>query len=121
MSGENSLIDCGKVDGLFDERELKGHIKIDDLLKKPFDKHIGNFEVPQSLRDILDGDRVNAIITWYYGWKLTEHPERQNTCTIKEIFGYYEGITVIIAINLYKYLRNKGYDPEVVEKFLNRQ
>ncbi len=118
---ENSLIDCGKINGVFDERELKGHLKINDILQKPFEKFIGNFEIPSSLKDILDADRVNAVIAWYYEWKLVEHPDRQNTCTIKEIFGYYEGINVIIAINLYKYLRNKGYDPEVVEKFLNKQ
>lgn len=115
------MVDCGHVTGSFAEDELVGEMKIEDLLQKPFDKHIGSFEIPSALKELFDVDQVNAVITWYLKWKLTEPIELQNTCTIKRVFGYYDGSRAIIAINLYKYLRNKGYDPEVIEKFLNKQ
>ncbi len=115
------LIDCGKVSGGYDETLVVGSLSINDILHQPFDKHIGSFEIPNALTDLLNVDEINAVITWYYKWKLTEPVITQNTCTIKKLFGFYDGVRVIIAINLYKYLRNKGYDPDVMEQFLNKQ
>lgn len=102
----------------FDETKVKGLITISQLLETSFDKHIGSFEVPYDLRGFFDIDEINSIITWYLHWKVTSNPKEQNTCTIYDIFGYDEGTKVIIAINLYKYLRNKGYDPDIVEEFI---
>jgi len=110
--------DCsGKVD----ETKIKGVKSIESILQEPFDKHVGTFEIPYLLKGLLDVDQINAIITWYIKWKLTEPVKTQTTCTIINVFGYHDGGKVIIAINMYKYLRNKGYDPEVVEQFLNKQ
>ena len=118
---EQQLLDCGKVSTRFDESQVRGDLSIDGLLQQSFEKHIAGFEIPLSLRDLLDADRVNAIITWYLGWKLTEHPDKQNTCTIIYRFGQKDGLKVIIAINLYKYLRHKAYDPDIIEKFIAKQ
>ncbi len=117
----SELFDCGKVSTTFDETQLKGSMTIDALLQKPYDKHIGGFEIPLSLRDLFDADRVNAIVTWYLHWKLTEELDKQNTCTLLYLFGYKDGVKVIIAINLFKYLRHKTYDPDVIEKFIGKQ
>jgi len=117
MTENNNIQYCNDLKGQFDETELKGEITVNELLQHSFDKHIGSFEIPSSLKTLFDIDEVNAIITWYLNWKLTYPINMQNTCVIKHLFGYYEGIKVIIAINLYKYLRNKDYDPDVVEKF----
>jgi hypothetical protein len=117
----NRIVDCGEISASFDETEIEGKMTILDLLQQPYDKHIGQFEIPTSLRDLFCADEVNAVITWYLNWKLTEPIETCNTCTIKKVFGFYDGTKVIIAINLYKYLRNKGYDPEVMEQFVNKQ
>lgn len=102
----------------FDEKKVKGVLKISSLLDKPFDKHLSNFELPYLIKGLLNIDEINAIITWYLRWKIISLPYKQNTCTINDIFGYDDGIKVIIAINLYKYLRNKGYDPDIVEEFI---
>ena len=115
------LIECGKMNATFDETQVRGYLSIDALLQKPFDKHIANFEIPLSLRDLFDADHVNAIITWYLHWKLTEEFDKQNTCTILYMFGYKDGVKAIIAINLYKYLRHKSYDPDIIEKFIGNQ
>lgn len=117
---ERELLECHKLSGNFDETKFKGSMSIEGLLQKPFEKHIGKFEMPSSLKDLFDVEHINAIITWYLRWKLVEHIDRQNTCTIFEKFGYHDGMKVIIAINLYKYLRNKGYDPEVIEKIITK-
>ena len=118
---EQQLFDCGKASVKFDESQVRGDLSISALLQQPFEKHIANFEIPLSLRDLFDADHVNAIITWYLSWKLTEAIERQNTCTIVYRFGQKEGLKVIIAINLYKYLRHKAYDPDIIEKFVSKQ
>lgn len=115
---DNKLINCGSVGVAFDDTKLTGYMGIKDLLQKPYDKHISDFEIPVGLRDLFDASTVNTIITWYLNWKLIEHIDRQNTCTIKEIFGYNDGTIIIIAINLYKYLRHKAYDPEIIGKFV---
>jgi hypothetical protein len=100
------------------EEDFIGTLKISDLLQKPFEKHIGSFEIPFDIKQFLDADEINASITWYLNWKLSEPMETQNTCTIKKLFGFLDGTRVIIAINLYKYLRNKGYDPEIIDRFI---
>lgn len=120
MSIDN-LIDCNKMFATFDETTIKGERTLESLLQEPFEKHIGSFEIPTSLKGLMDIDTFNAVISWYLKWKITEPMDTQNTCTIKKVFGHYDGSKAIIAINLYKYLRNKGYDPEVIEKFLNQQ
>lgn len=102
----------------FDEKQYKGVISIDYLLQKPFDKHVGEFEIPFDLKGLFDISEINAIITWYLHWKIISNPKIQTTCTIYDIFGYDDGTKVIIAINLYKYLRNKDYDPDIVEEFI---
>lgn len=117
---EQQLFDCGKVNASFDESKVCGDLTIESLLRQPFEKHIASFEIPVALRDIFDVDHVNAIITWYINWKITESIENQNTCTIMYRFGQKDGLKVIIAINLYKYLRHKSYDPDIVEKFINQ-
>ncbi len=105
-----------------DEKDIIGKMSIEDLLQKnEFEKHVGSFELPSSITDVMDTDQVNACIDWYLKWKLSSPISQQNTCTIKDIFGYKDGVKVIIAINFYKYLRNKGYDPNVVEIFLKKQ
>ena len=109
---DNTYVECN-------ETELVGEISIEDLLQSSFEKHIGSFEIPSSLKTLFSIDEVNAIITWYLHWKLTSPPNTQNTCYIKELFGYNDGMKVIIAINLYKYLRTKEYDPYIIEKFIS--
>ena len=121
MADENDLVDCGRVVGEFDERHINGVLAIQDLLQQPFERHVATFEIPVTLRELLSTDEVNAIVTWYLNWKITEPLDSQTTCTIKNIFGIYDASRAIVAINLYKYLRNKGYDPEVVEKFITQQ
>ena len=84
---------------------------------KKFDKHIAKYEISETLKGFLDIDELNAIIDWYLKWKLSTSIETQNTCTIKDIFGN-DAIKVIVAINFWKYLRGKEYDPQIVEKIL---
>lgn len=116
------LLQSGHLHGSNEEINWVGLLSINDLLQKKFEKYIGNFEIPLSLKDILNVDEINASVDWYVSWKLTEPIETQNTCTIKKLFGFYDGTRVIIAINLFKYLRNKGYDPDIIEKFvINKQ
>ena len=105
-----------------DEKDIKGILSIEDLLQKnDFEKHVGSFEIPSNVSAIITIDEINAVISWYLPWKLNTPFDKQNTCTIKDIFGWKDGLKAIIAINFYKYLRNKGYDPEVVEIFLSKQ
>lgn len=122
---ESILDDCSKILGHHEsvkEEDLKGVISIEDLLQQnDFEKHVALFEIPYTVSDILTIDEINASVSWYLKWKLVEKIENQNTCTIKRIFGYKEAIRVIVAINFYKYLRNKGYDPDIVEIFLRKQ
>lgn len=113
--------DCGKnKSGKFDDTTIKGRRTIDSLLQQPFEKHIGSFEIPQLLKGLFDVDQINAIVSWYIRWKLTAPLDQQTTCTIIDEFGYIDGSKAIIAINLYKYLRKRGYDPNIIEKFLNK-
>lgn len=112
------IIDCDKLNGRFEETSIVGEITISSLLEQPFEKHIGSFEIPQELKELMSLDEFNACIDWYLKWKLREPIETQNTCTVKKVFGAYDGDRTIIAINLYKYLRNKGYDPTVIQKFI---
>lgn len=115
----SDLRNCSEnLSAKFDETQHKGLNTLNDLLKEPFEKHIASFEIPHSLKDIFDVDMVNAGISWYLKWKLTEPIQTQNTCTIKNLFGYEDGNKLIIIINLYKYLRNLGYDPQVIEKII---
>lgn len=118
------LGDCGTALGshkAIDEKDVKGFLKIEDLLQKnDFEKHIGSFELPSSVAAIMTIDEVNAVVSWYLKWKLTTPLDKQTTCTIKDTFGWEDGLKAIIAINFYKYLRNKGYDPQVVELFLTK-
>lgn len=120
MADNTDLFDCGKIIGSFDETTIKGERTLESLLQEPFEKHIGSFEIPHTLKGLMETDEFNAVISWYLKWKLTEPLDTQNTCTIKKVFGYNDGNRAIIAINLYKYLRNKGYDPEVMERFINQ-
>ena len=113
--------DCTDKSAKVDVTKIKGVKTIESLLQEPFDKHIGTFEIPYSLKGLLDADQINAIVTWYLRWKFTEPVATQTTCTIINVFGYIDGTRSIIAINVYKYLRNQGYDPEVMERFLNKQ
>lgn len=120
------LGDCGnKVLGSHKataEQDFKGILKIEDLLQKnDFEKHVGSFELPSSLSAIMTVDEVNAVVDWYLKWKLSTPLDQQNTCIVKDTFGLPDGLKAIIAINFYKYLRNKEYDPEVVEIFLTKQ
>jgi len=115
------ISDCGSISKNFSDKDIDGILSIEDLLQKGFDKHVGIFEIPESIKNIMSMDEVNAVITWYLSWKITCPIEKQNTCTIRDTFGYKESIKVIIAINFYKYLRNKGYDPDIVEIFLKQQ
>jgi hypothetical protein len=112
------VFEHGKLSTVVDD-EIRS-CSIEQLLQKPFNKHIGSFEIPTDLKSILDVDEINAIISWYMSWKLTEPIETQNTCTIKTMFGVFDSVKVIIAINLYKYLRNKGYDPEIIDQFITK-
>jgi len=112
------LTNCSGNSSSISDKDIVGVLSIEDLLQKGFEKHVGSFEIPASVRDIVEVDEINAIITWYNHWKLTTPADLQNTCTIKDIFGYADAIKVVVAINFYKYLRNKGYDPDIVEKFL---
>ena len=120
------LGDCGQEvlnqsSTSIDEKDIVPTITIEDLLQKnDFEKHLGSFELPSSVSSIMTIDEVNAVVSWYLRWKLTSPIDQQTTCTIKNIFGWEDGLKVIIAINFYKYLRNKGYDPEVVELFLTK-
>jgi hypothetical protein len=93
MSDE--LKDCEKLSGNFDETQHKGFRTLEDLLQLPFEKHVGGFEIPSMIKQILDIDQINASIDWYLKWKLTEPFETQNTCTIKNIFGYEDGLKII--------------------------
>jgi hypothetical protein len=110
---------CADKSGKFDDTTIKGKMTIDSLLLQPFEKHVGSFEIPQLLKGLLEVDQINAIVSWYIKWKLTTPVEQQTTCTIIDEFGYIDGSKAIIAINLYKYLRKKAYEPNIVEKFLN--
>ncbi len=112
------IIDCDKLNGRFEETSIIGERTLTSLLEIPFEKHIGSFEIPQEIKGLLTIDEFNACIDWYLKWKLREPLETQNTCTIKKVFGSSDGDKVIVAINVYKYLRNKGYDPTVIEKFI---
>ena len=112
------LKDCIKLTGSFDDTNIVGEITIVSLLDNPFEKHIGSFEIPLELKNLMSIDEFNACIDWYLKWKIREPLETQNTCTIKKVFGTIDGDRMIIAINLYKYLRNKGYDISVIEKFI---
>lgn len=122
---EKVLDDCAKVMGNHEaikQSDIIPTLSIEDLLqKKDFEKHVGSFEIPHTVSDIMTVDEINAVITWYHRWQLRESADKQNTCTIKDIFGEKEAIRVIVAINFYKYLRNKGYDPDIVEIFLRKQ
>lgn len=117
-AGFKKLLECGHVTGTFSEDKIKGDITINDLLDNYFVHYVGGYEIPKSLSELLTVDDINAIITWYHRWRLNEPVATQTTCTIKSVFGYYDGMRVIIAINLFKYLRNKTYDPDVIEKIL---
>lgn len=120
LDKDKILGDCGNGT-VIDETGIKGYLKIEDLLQKnDFEKLIGSFELPDSLKSIMTVDEVNAVVSWYLKWKLTEPLATQNTCTIKDTFGLEDGLKAIIAINFYKYLRNKGYDPQIVELFLTK-
>lgn len=112
------LIDCNKLKGNFDDNSIVGERKLESLLTEPFEQHIGSFEIPAELKSLMDIGLFNAVINWYLKWKLVEPIETQNTCTIIKIFGNEDGMKAIIAINLYKFLRNKGYDPEIIKKFI---
>ena len=113
------LVNCDELNssGKFDEDSHEGELSIEDLLQNKFDKHLGSFELPESIKDIMPVDEVNAIITWYLHWQLTSPISEQTTCTIINVFGKIEGTKAIIAINFFKYLRNKSYDPQIVEMF----
>jgi len=87
-----------------------------ETLPNSKDTHIASFEVPNEIKNLMDINRMNAIIDWYLNWKLTTPLDEQNTCRIKDLFGEEEAIKCIIIINLWKYLRGKGYDPDVIEK-----
>jgi hypothetical protein len=93
-------------------------LSISDLLKNNFEKYVATFEMSETLKGFLDIDEINAIIHWYNQWKLTTPIEKQTTCTIKDIFGT-DAIKVIVSINFWKYLRNKDYDPEIIEKIIS--
>ncbi len=113
------LIGCDKLNtsNKFDETQHKGSLSIEDLLHNKFDKHIGTFELPESIKSIMTADDMNAIVSWYLQWKLVTPIAEQTTCTIVNTFGYTDGIKAIVAINFFKYLRNKDYDPAIVEAF----
>lgn len=119
------LGDCGSnyfgAHNSIKDEDIKGYMSITDLLQKnDFTKHIGSFELPSAVKDIMTIDEVNAVISWYLNWKLISPISEQTTCTIKNIFGFDDGLKAIIAINFYKYLRNNGYDPQIVEIFLTK-
>jgi hypothetical protein len=113
------LVNCNKLNSTkkFDEEAHNGELSIENLLQNKFNKHLGAFELPDSIKNIMTVDDVNAIITWYLHWQLTSPVSEQTTCTIINIFGKFEGTKVIVAINFFKYLRNKSYDPTIVEMF----
>jgi len=113
------LVNCDELNssGKFDEDTHEGELRIEDLLQKKFDKHLGSFELPDSIKDIMTVDDINAVITWYLHWQLTSPVAEQTTCTIINVFGKIEGTKAIVAINFFKYLRNKSYDPTIVEMF----
>lgn len=113
------LVNCDELNssGKFDEDLHEGSLSIEDLLQKKFDIYLGAFELPDSIKDIMPIDEVNAIITWYLHWQLTSPVAEQTTCTIINTFGKLDGTKAIISINFFKYLRNKSYDPEIVEMF----
>ena len=112
-------IDCKELNqsDKFDETQHKGALSIEDLLQQGFEKHVGAFELPETIKSMMHVDDMNAIITWYLNWKLVSSIDQQTTCTIINIFGYKDGIKAIVAINFFKYLRNKSYDPTIVEAF----
>jgi len=113
---ENNIFGSYKA---IEEKDIKPILTIEELLQKnDFEKHISLFELPSSIKEIMTIDEVNAAISWYFKWKLITPISEQNTCTIKKIFGLHDGLKIIIAVNFYKYLRNKEYDPEIVEMFL---
>ncbi len=104
------------------QRDIVGTLSIEDLLQKnDFEKHVGSFELPHTITSIIDVDMFNAVVSWYLKWKISEPLANQTTCTIIRVFGYKDAIKAIVAINFYKYLRNKGYDPDIVEQFLKLQ
>ena len=115
------LTNCNKSATAIPDKDIKGEISIEDLLQKGFEKHVGSFEIPDTVKNVVDIDEINAVISWYLPWKLSAPLDKQNTCTIKDTFGYEDGVKAIIAINFFKYLRNKGYDPDIVEIFLKQQ
>lgn len=114
-----SLIDCNELNATksFDEKQHNGTLSIEGLLQNGFEKHVGSFELPETIKALMTTDDINAIISWYLKWKLTEPISTQTTCTIINVFGYKDGIKAIVAINFFKYLRNKEYDPSIVEAF----
>ena len=116
---KQELIDCDKLNSTksFDEKTHKGTLNIEKLLQNGFEKHVGYFELPETIKVLVTIDDINAIISWYLKWKLTEPISTQTTCTIINVFGYKDGIKAIVAINFFKYLRNKEYDPSIVEAF----
>lgn len=120
---EKILEDCGNIKyRSIDEKDMIGEMTIEDLFSKGIpEKHVASFEVPDSVKNVLNVDEINAVVSWYHLWKLTSPIADQTTCGIKKTFGYKDGIRAIIAINFYKYLRNLGYDPNVVEYFLKTQ
>lgn len=113
------LIDCDKLNTskTFDETQHQGSLSIEDLLHLGFEKHIGAFELPESIKALMTVDDMNAVVSWYLKWKLSEPITTQTTCTIVNTFGYKDGLRAIVAINFFKYLRNKDYDPAIVEAF----
>lgn len=92
-------------------------ITIASLLDKKPESILYSYEIPRELLQIFDIDMLNAVIGWYQKWKLVTPPEMATTCMIGYLFSD-EAPLVIIMINLYKYLRGLGYDPDIVEKGL---
>jgi len=100
-----------------EDKDIKGIMSIKDLLKYPYQTYIYAYELPQSVKDLISTEEVNAVIHWYLNWKKTTPKETQTTCEIIRIFGFYDGTRAIIAVNFFKYLRLQSYDPDIVEKF----
>ncbi len=114
-------MDCPEFGKAIKDEDIVGNTTIEDLLQSGFEKHVGTFEIPQTILSIMNGDEFNASVNWYLQWKLRVPINKQNTCTILTTFGYKEAQRVIIAINFYKYLINNLDDPNIVEIFLNKQ
>jgi len=107
------LLDCGELHSKsIKEEDIIGVLSVQSLLQQPFETHVGLFELPESIKQILHIDEINAIITWYLKWKLTEPIATQNTCTIRKVFGYTDSIRIIVAINFYKYVRSELHRPK---------